>query len=300
MAYTLSIAIIYYFYSLLRLIKKIALRKIYKINTIGIIDQGSIVNNCFSENYADVDTFGIIITPRCDIDNNKVSTIHYLPVIRFQDWIRIDFWNIYSDLCRKDISSRLTSILKKYGLSESLLKYFSDSDLKSTLKSKITKDTDYVKFEKLLSDKEQFQLTFKEISSKRKETLFNEYHKISKNIFKELKSHRRKEFYLLESWEENPLYNVVLLREIRTISFDFSTKLANGVYEHEINVLEYSKNDIKKTGNPDSFSHVVAALKSPFIEHLIQQFFLNFGRIGVEDHRINIEDQLYYDFTKLI
>ena len=100
------------------------MREVYNTNVIGSIEQGTIINSCVAENYSNISNFGIIITPRCDIDNNKVSTVHYLPVVRLDDWIANDFWLIFSIRAKNEVIGKIYSIFEKYKLSRSLIKSF--------------------------------------------------------------------------------------------------------------------------------------------------------------------------------
>jgi hypothetical protein len=65
-------------------------------------------------------------------------------------------------------------------------------------------------------------------------------------------------------------------------------KIANGVNCNDLNNETFQKNDIKNV--PDGFIYPIKVLDSPFVEHLIQKFFANFGRIGIIDHEPNLHD----------
>jgi len=275
-------------------------RQIYNTKVIGSIEQGTIVNGCIAENYNDVSVFGIIITPRCDIDNNKVSTVHYLPVIKLDDWIAVDFWLIFSNRAKNEVTNKLCSIFGKYRLSCTLIKSFSPNQLRETLKDRINKKDDLDKFNKLLYDLEEMSKKFLEIDNVEIKRLIESYNKVSKSVFKELKENKIKEFYLLESWETNSEYYVVLLREIRKLTYSLANKVSRGVYLYDITENEFSNNDIARNPKVDEFVCSTATLKSPHIEHLIQQLFWNFGRIGVENHPEDLESQFHNKVTNLI
>lgn len=51
------------------------------------LDQGTIVYGCRSPQYPDLRCYGIIITARCDIANDKVAKLYYLIGVDAQDWI---------------------------------------------------------------------------------------------------------------------------------------------------------------------------------------------------------------------
>lgn len=276
------------------------MREIYNTKVIGSIEQGTIVNGGVAENYYGVSVFGIIITPRCDIDNNKVSTVHYLPVVKLNDWITVDYWMIFSNRAKNEIAGKLSSILEKYKLSRTLIKAFSPAQLRETLCSQISKKDDLAKFNNYLSDLEIMSNKFHEIENEEVKRLVETYNKVSKGIFKELKENKIKEFYLLECWESISDYYVVLLREIRKLTFSIANKVSRGIYIHEISESEFRNNDIAQKPELDEFICSIAILKSPHIEHLIQQFFWNFGRIGVENHPEDLESQFHNKVSNLI
>lgn len=54
------------------------------------VQQGGVINGCIAENYKGK-VYGMIMAPRCDIGNEgKVSTVHYLPIVSFVDWVKVD------------------------------------------------------------------------------------------------------------------------------------------------------------------------------------------------------------------
>lgn len=276
------------------------MREIYNTKIIGSIDQGTIINSCVAEGYIQFSIFGIVITPRCDLDNNKVSTVHYLPVVRLEDWIIIDFWILFCNRVRNEIYGKIYGILDKYDLSRSLIQSISYTKLREALKEKISKPDDYDKFIKLLSELELLSKKHQEIKNDQHKQLLELYHKVSKSIFKDLKENKIKEFYLLESWDIKDNYYIVLMREIRKLNFDLANKVSFGLHRHQITVNEFKTNDISNESNQDEFICSIATLKSPHIEHLIQQFFWNFGRIGVENHPNDLENQFHNKIINLI
>ena len=265
------------------------MREVYSTKVIGELEQGTIINNCIAENYKGLEIFGIIITPRCDIGNAKVSTIHYLPIIKFDDWIKIDYWDIFSHRAKTEAINKIGSILDKYKISRTILHLLNYTDTEQLLQKIIKKPDDYTKVKKYLTHLQNLSLPFPNLSNIIVKELLDEYHKVSKEIFKDLKENKRKEFYLIESWDDAKKYYIVLLREIRKITFDLAEKLSYGIYEYEIPEGELLKNDIARSSKKDNFTYTIATLKSPHIEHLIQQFFLNFGRIGVQNHPSDLE-----------
>lgn len=259
------------------------MRNIYNNRIINTLEQGSIINYCFARNYPNSETFGIIITPRCDITNHKVSTVHYLPIVGLTDWIYNDFWLIFSARALGELKGKIKNLLEKYKLSYSIVEMFSIDALCNILNDKINKKNDFDDFKKILSKIQICKLPSEKLNIKTKKEMIREMPKISLAIFKELRDNRFKEFYLLEKWNSDKDYAVVLMREIGSIKWELAHHFSRGIYGKSLAEDLKDLNSVAKI-EEDSFLQTQATLKSPFIEHLIQHFFLNFGRIGIEDH----------------
>lgn len=272
------------------------MRDIYsRTNTINDFQQGVILNNCIAEDYIEKEVFGIIITPRCDIENSKVNTVHYLPIVKLEDWISVDFQKILKGQIQKDIISKLMNFLNSNSHSTSILNLFKTATLLKHADNLFSKQKDRDKFVDLLNDLDNLEkdnLT-KEISRKY-------INSIGKNILKELKENRRKEFYLIESWDNNESLCIVLLREIKRVTINLAEKYSTGFFEESLTDFDFNKNDICKMHDPENFFCTIAKMHSPYIEHLIQSFFHNFGRIGINDLDDNADDILLRETYKVI
>lgn len=274
------------------------MRQIYNLKKIGLLEQGSIINACIARDYKEIESFGIVITPRCDIENSKVNSIHYLPIVNLEEWIKQDFCKLFAYRAKNEIKNKLKAVFDRYKLSTSLIDMFTKEQLLEKLKTVLNKKVDYKSVEENLEkleicNKDEPKCTLTEIK-----ILATEYAKISKTIFKELKENKFKDYYLLESWNSENEYYVVLMREIGSIDFNLALRISKGLLGREITEIEKLSNDIS-VKNQDCFIYTIATLKSPFIEHLIQQFFLNFGRIGIQDHLNGIENDFHTLLTTL-
>ena len=71
-------------------------RDLYSEPVIGKITQGTIFNGAKSRRYPGCHSvFGIVISPRCDIEQKKVPLYYYLPAIKMEDWMNMDFPPLY-------------------------------------------------------------------------------------------------------------------------------------------------------------------------------------------------------------
>lgn len=70
------------------MVNLLSMRNIF-CETITETQQGCIFSGAKANGYEDCTVYGLIITPRCDIAQCKVMTVHYLPIVKLEDWKRI-------------------------------------------------------------------------------------------------------------------------------------------------------------------------------------------------------------------
>ena len=112
-------------------------RSVFAEVSIGKLQQGYIFNNAICQNYANKEVHGIVITPRCDIENEKVLTFHYLPIVNLDDWKLNDFWFILRRQLIKNLSQTINQVFRDHDISTNLLEVFSKDDLIDKFESKI-------------------------------------------------------------------------------------------------------------------------------------------------------------------
>lgn len=258
-------------------------RDIYEVNPLcNPLTQGSILNNCFSESFPDCNVWGLVITPRCDLAHTgKVSTLHYLPVIQLNDWIKtVGIPSILSDY-KKDLASKINSYFRESGIDFNITdKFDSEEELKKLAESHVNKNKKLKELNDTISKFCAKDFSVKNIDKKTlKKKLDTLCHHLTAND--------NRNFYCLEHWavNENPLLGniVILLREVRRIPIDVGLKFSTGFYRNSFTEEELKNYDMKSKGQPDDIFLIEANIKSPYIEHIMQAFNYNFCRIGVED-----------------
>lgn len=266
---------------------------------LGEINQGSIFYGGVAEDYPVKDVWGLVITPRCDIANKKVPTYHYLPVVKFNDWLIFDFKNMFCDKVRKEYRGKLKSFLKENGFSEELLNTFSIDDIVLKISALIK---DQKKLSRLADIDKYYSLACKylerEIDSEFQE-LQSKCSQIYKKLLEDVVRNDISGFYLLEGWNSDEFY-VVLLRDIKRVQKNTFFKIGDGIMYDGVNVVVDEKSDLMKLTNEEEMIYVETELLSPIIEHLLQMFFYNFGRIGVEDRPQNTLQSLLHKFETII
>jgi hypothetical protein len=92
------------------------------LNTkIGKLDQGTIFTCARAERYHGVPVYGLVITARCDIDQQKYPVLNYIPVVSLVDWLGTDGFDLIQDKAERDSYGRIKNIFKSYDFAESLL-----------------------------------------------------------------------------------------------------------------------------------------------------------------------------------
>lgn len=176
------------------------------------IQQGVIINGCVADQY-NCETHGVIITPRCDIGNRgKVSTIHYLPVVPLEEWIHVDC--LHSAIVK--FRKKLTEKLEKREISSSVLEYLVGID-------------DFQKIVQAIPDNKQIIEDYN--------AYYNVIHNRNYNCkyilnscnseLSDLISGKHSRFYLIRNWSDAQSYDVILLRNIKRISFNIINQFYN-------------------------------------------------------------------------
>lgn len=266
-------------------------RDIYGEISIGKLQQGYIFTQAVSDDYRDSEIYGIIITPRCDIENGKVLTFHYLPIVRLDDWLLHDYWIILRSLLIKNLDNTINQIFAKNNISQNLLELFEIESVRDKFEKKL-KGIDQNNFLSSVNWLIEIRKTDGTISKELLEKIHMEkpFYKLGNIIFKDLTQNNRREFYLIEDWDGKDCHYVILLREIQKISWELGMKIAIGINNDDLDEEFFKKNDIKNI--PGGFIFPFKVINSPFIEHLIQNFFVNFGRIGITDHENSLDSKL--------
>lgn len=272
------------------------MRQIYQKCRINEIQQGTIINGCLAEKYDQKNVFGIVVTPRCDIENEKVPTIHYLPIVSFEDWIKEDFKEIFFNRTKKHIYGNLKSQCNNGGLSSSIIDTLSQEQIMNVINSSSIKTKQKNSFASMVKDYGYVQ------NKTNIRELYLKYPSLGKQIITDLYRNNIGNFYILESWNIDDTksdYVVVLLRDVRRITFTMGKEIAKGLEKNNITERDWSYNDLNPNVD-NGFYYPLVTLSSPYMEHLIQSFFHNFGRIGIEDLDKNCIDLLFNHTENII
>lgn len=263
------------------------MRNIYEEHKNGWVrlQQGAIFSGAIADGLSDrQDLYGLIITPRCDIANKKVSTIHYLPIIPFKIWKYEVLSALYQTVQYEKINESLVKFCKANNLTETIFdkRYnFSEGDIEDAIvhvngyKDALNK---YHEREKL-KDIEYCKSKVKDWSR-------------SRDKIKDLIQNKQAHYYLIEDWNNQGQYMVIMLRDVKRLEFIFAENMEKGITEKIVGDAVYLRNDICKTDSCTMVYKLQKVIRSPFLEHIMEAFSKNFCRIGIDRIDEDVLDEL--------
>lgn len=263
------------------------------------ITQGSIIKGCLADGYEGCDVCGCVISARCDLAQKKVTMVHYLPIVSYEDWFEREIIEELREELIKNRKKRIVAKLRNVKLPETFLdRKLSREQIQISISANLKKSKEINSF---MNDFDKWQ----EACHYNDKNILDESDAegLLKHYLDLLMTHGKSEWYMLEDWNENDNrsgFVIVLLRDIKTISMDCALKLSDGLMEMEVGDDFYEKNMLVKTNDRSSLYYVESEIKSPYIEHLLQRFTNNFSRIGLKDIPKGKITEHLVDYSKTI
>lgn len=264
-------------------------RPILRNAEIGRITQGTIFSCALAERYEDTSVFGLTITARCDVAQEKYHILNYLPVVSLADWLQNDGLDIMIDRERKEIMGNIRSIMKEASVSLSLIDAVG---LISIAETHFPIGTS-TRAEKARNERFSKHVTrYTDLSATSlagRDTCLNWFRKHCpsriKELITELSKHTLQSYYFLErlQLDEEPVGYVALLREVTTLQRNVVSDLARGISKEHWRQIYEPRGGVALRFDKDDFAMPISQLGSPTIEHIMQCFSNLFGRIGVAD-----------------
>lgn len=254
------------------------------------LTQGSIFTCAIAEEYETCFTYGLVITARCDVEQDKVRGYNYLPIISLKDWLAHDGKLILAERFMADIRGQMKNIVKESGFSGEILETEPPKRVLEVLFPEGDKKTKKLR-ERFGQLCDHHDLASRCLKSGPDHNLCVQVAliapRLKDGLIKELVHQRLAGHYFLDRVEpggDDSGY-VVLLREIRLMPKQIARLIAEGIDAKQFDALcdvEHRCRTSLHVG-PDNFSMPVGVMASPFLEHLMQAFGTLFGRIGLPD-----------------
>ncbi|RRH68868.1 hypothetical protein [Falsigemmobacter faecalis] len=256
-----------------------------RLPQIGTITQGTIFCCASAERYPGARVFGVAITARCDVANDKFPVLNYIPAVLLTDWFHCDGWEILHSKTSKAAEGSFLSALKQQDISETILyskshreiyeSFFVGENALGSARKSAERVRGIVEEIEILAN---LQIT----SLEQRNYLLDKYQKYSRQIIQDLIEHKLSGHYYLPAipGEDNvPL--VALMRESSFIPRDIAEAIARGT--DQARAPQVSRGGAGLDFSIDEFAMPLGQLMSPNIEHLMQTYSQMFGRIGIED-----------------
>lgn len=263
--------------------------------TYGRLTQGSIFCCAVAGRYPNSNVYGVVITARCDLAQDKYPVLNYLPVIPLRDWLRQDGLDILVENELASINGQVRGELKQANLSERLLDAVTIAEIAEKNFSLGTGDKASNKtaerFRAIVKRVAEFEALIK-IGDSDATFLWFVKNKPSEvdAIITRLSKNSVSGYYFLECIDlddTDPQGYVCLLREVYSIPKAVSDKIAGGLTEEALKLVPGCAN-VSLNFRHEHLSMPVVEIDSPTIEHLLQSFTQLFGRIGVADPETDV------------
>lgn len=258
----------------------------------GKITQGTVFSCAHASRYTNCEVYGLTITARCDVAQQKYPVLNFLPLVRLKDWLRRDGLDILREQELSERAGKLKGMLRKEKLSDVLPASISLDEIGNVhfpldVGSRAKKATSQQFWNFCKECKE-----FDEVNCQDDPDLIfmwfttNRPSKVEE-IIRRLSRHAVLGHYFLEtlSEEESGAQGYVcLLREVATLPKSVAEKLGKGLdSESYKEICGDSSPNHGLVFEGDNLAMPVVQIGSPTLEHLLQSFGNLFGRIGVED-----------------
>ncbi|WP_080693862.1 hypothetical protein [Ralstonia pickettii] len=256
----------------------------------GEFTQGTVFSCAHAENYPVTGVHGLVITARCDAVQDKVPVFSYVPVVSINRWMLHDGASIVLERIEADQINTFANYLNDFSLSDSLIK---SHDLKLIYDAHFKKyENEHAKKSKCAKIKAVIgnieECRYVKSNPREVERLTQILRKFDEkvtSVVRDLTDNKLSGYYLLRNLtslnEEDGTDFVALLREVHHMATPVAREIARGLHREAVESMH--------VGCPvfygrDDFSMPVAKLRSPWIEHLMQNFTLLFARIGVKNN----------------
>lgn len=253
--------------------------------------QGSIIGHIRSPKYEKIRCWGILITARCDLVQEKVDQAHCLVALDLNDWISDVLVSKLIESYKKErIFASLRDVAKSSHMDYETLVGFSKEKIRTVCKENCV-EKDYKNVEKVLEQLEVVeQLDLKANLNEKIAFILKEYKKKFQHELRDLYEGKNYKYCFLPQkayTSESGLLDglVVDLQNIVPIGLNECKRILANEYDCKIIEDEKEKariNNMFFFESPSDFVIFSGCIVSPWIEYIMQKFSFSFTRIGVE------------------
>lgn len=256
------------------------------------LDQGTILLGLRSNKYPEIPCYGIVITASCDISNDKVAKLYFLIGVDAKRWFCTEY--AYRQVLKtkiKNLFDPVEKMCRQFGLDARVIQGFTLEEVRTVIADSITQKSDRDKFEKLYQSYAAYCRLGMDDEARRlvvqKET------KLVQTFLKEIE--KGKMFHLFYLPKSAYLPNssqtddglIVDLQEIGSISMRDAKQIVGPGID---NLLLVGESEAVRSQlraqfwleREDDFVWIEGKVASPWREHLMQRFALDFARIGLD------------------
>jgi hypothetical protein len=258
----------------------------------GQFTQGTIFSCAYAENYPDAEVYGLVITARCDAAQDKAQIYNFIPIVSLTDWMLFDGAEIALNRIRQDQLNTKNNILNSAELSNSLVRTkTTDQIINFILQPMAERDKKWTpKIQQFKSASELIETIQDSIFQNNgiaKQRIMSSFPKHVESVIRELATNRLLGHYLLRdvpNIDTSPASDyVALLREIHHIPNALAKIITKGIAKTDWHVEHTYKVYVPRFGLENDYCLPTGRLRSPWMEHLMQNLTMLFARIGVED-----------------
>lgn len=250
--------------------------------------QGTIITGIRSKRYPECECYGILISSRCDLANEKINKVFYLHAYPFNQWITSNVaFEMFSANLVNDLDQKINALLVEKELEWEVLKNFSEEEFRT-----VTSIPENGIYSKIKDDYKKYkQYTSPMLSGAEKKRLLQEIKKRVVDICSNIISGQYLHYTFLPATSFGDRKSIGSGFLIDHQELDFMTLntlkiIQNGKMDDKnFDLTQSDKNfyneNFKILESP-GFAIIDGHVKSPWIEYLLQRFSNSFSRIGVD------------------
>ena len=258
----------------------------------GKFTQGTIIEDIRSKKYPGIRCKGVVISARCDLEQDKIRQFHCLTALSMDDWIFEVLFKVIVREMENNNFGKIRNYAENKGLDfDTILEIGVDRAEEVLRKSATNKEKNNI--DKWIAAWKEFKLlSTEEIErGQKKEFLRNRGNALLKSKIRQLyNSAFPKYAFIPEKAFSNRKSSVdgivVDLQDVNQM--DLSLQRNIFAYEYDYRVLKDEEkrkqiNELFFFENMDDFIIADSVVESPWIEYILQLFANSFMRIGVDN-----------------